>query len=101
MCGCERHHDRAADCTCICPEHGNFQRAYDLAMSRYDDIVALRESQSALRAELDALRGRVAALAGRRDVVFPERFKFGAEDNYFEGYRTAQADLLALLDGPA
>lgn len=42
MCGCEKHHDKSKPCTCICPEHGNFQRAYDLAMERYDEIVRLR-----------------------------------------------------------
>lgn len=38
MCGCEKHHDEQAECTCICPEHGNFRAAYDLAMQRYDVI---------------------------------------------------------------
>ena len=42
MCGCEHHHDRARPCTCICPEHRNFEAAFALAMSRYDEILDLR-----------------------------------------------------------
>ena len=42
MCGCEKHRDEARDCTCICPEHKNFELAYQLAMDRYDEIVRLR-----------------------------------------------------------
>lgn len=42
MCGCKKHHDPEAACTCICPEHRNFDRAYELAMQRYDEVVDLR-----------------------------------------------------------
>lgn len=39
MCDCKRHQDATLLCTCICPEHRNFDKAYDLAMQRYDTIV--------------------------------------------------------------
>lgn len=38
MCGCQKHHDDTQPCTCICPEHGNFEAARDLAMRRYETI---------------------------------------------------------------
>ena len=56
MCGCERHHDDAADCTCICSEHGNFSLAYDLAMTRYDQIVSLMKVNTRLISTLDKMR---------------------------------------------
>lgn len=52
MCGCEHHHDPSAACTCVCPEHRNFEAAYALAMTRYDEIKALREETEALREEV-------------------------------------------------
>lgn len=47
MCGCKKHGDKSAECTCICPEHRNFDRAYDLAQQRYDEIRALRSELAA------------------------------------------------------
>lgn len=52
MCGCEHHHDASAACTCVCPEHRNFEAAYALAMTRFDEIQALREETQALREEV-------------------------------------------------
>lgn len=41
MCGCEKHTDKSAPCTCICDSHRNFEAARDLAMSRYHAIQSL------------------------------------------------------------
>lgn len=49
MCGCEKHHDASAECTCICPEHHNFKLAHELAMRRYDEIQDLRRQIGAGR----------------------------------------------------
>lgn len=58
MCGCQKHHDETADCTCICPEHRNFEVAYDLAMSRYDLLKECVEARQALQdVALSAIRG--------------------------------------------
>lgn len=55
MCGCERHHDETQPCTCICPEHGNFELAHHLAASRYDEIVRLKHIAEQVEAERDRL----------------------------------------------
>lgn len=41
MCGCDKHNNKSAQCTCICPEHANFKLAFELAMSRYHKILEL------------------------------------------------------------
>jgi hypothetical protein len=78
MCGCKRHGDKDASCTCICPEHRNFDAAYDLAMRRYDEIRELRarfdEAQrEALYAARDALyRGEGPDMFEDSDIVYGE-----------------------------
>lgn len=47
MCGCKKHRSKSAECTCICPEHRNFDRAYELAQQRYDEIRALQAELAA------------------------------------------------------
>jgi len=66
MCGCAKHGNRKAECTCICPEHGNYQLAYDLAMSRYDVILAL---QSEVKRLADALQAVTVPTENERERV--------------------------------
>ena len=50
--------------------------------------------------EAEALRAKVAAaeaLAEKRDVLYPPKWAFGAEENYCNGYRQARADFIAAL----
>lgn len=69
MCGCPKHQDENAACDCLCDAHRNFEAARDLAMRRYDVIVALE----AERDEFDR-RAEVAEaqLAGIREVLADE-----------------------------
>lgn len=49
---------------------------------------------------LVTLRARLAAveaLAEKRDVLYPPKWAFGAEENYCNGYRQARADFIAAL----
>ena len=46
-----------------------------------------------LRAKVSA----VQALAEKRDVLYPPKWAFGAEENYCNGYRQARADFIAAL----
>lgn len=55
MCGCEKHQDKSAECTCICEEHQNFTQARELAMERYDRITELKRENVDLRRKLDSL----------------------------------------------
>lgn len=71
MCGCEKHQNKKAECTCICPAHKNFEMAYDLAMERYDTIVALSEKVG----ELEASRDEWAKLASEAGVREQEAHK--------------------------
>lgn len=58
MCGCPKHHDETAECTCICEEHRNFEAARELAMSRYDLLKECVEARQELQAvALSAIRG--------------------------------------------
>lgn len=58
MCGCPKHHDETADCTCICVEHRNFDAARELAMSRYDLLKECVEARLELQqVALSAIRG--------------------------------------------
>lgn len=52
MCGCDKHHDDTAPCSCVCLEHRNFEAAYALAMTRFDEIKELREETQALREDV-------------------------------------------------
>jgi len=71
---------------------------------------ALEEAQLAVRqlcaraeaaeAEVVTLRAKVAAvqaLAEKRDVLYPPKWAFGAEENYCNGYRQARADFIAAM----
>lgn len=55
MCGCRKHGDESAECTCICPEHGNFALARKIAMERYDEVRAAQRERDQLRAEIERL----------------------------------------------
>lgn len=69
MCGCERHLDKTAPCDCICDEHANFEAARDLAMRRYDAIVALQREHDELADERDEWRERAQSAEQRlRDI---------------------------------
>lgn len=58
MCGCPKHHDETADCTCVCEEHQNFEAARALAMSRYDLLKECIEARQELQAVVRfAIRG--------------------------------------------
>ena len=57
MCGCDKHLNEWAECTCICPEHKNFDRAYDLALVRYYEIVRLEEALNEIRGLCDKAEG--------------------------------------------
>ena len=46
-----------------------------------------------LRAKVSA----VQALAEKRDVLYPPKWAFGAEENYCNGYRQARADFIAAM----
>ena len=35
MCDCIKHRKRFAKCTCVCPEHKNFDLAFKLAVERH------------------------------------------------------------------
>ena len=54
----------------------------------------------AAEAEVVTLRAKVAAvqaLAEKRDVLYPPKWAFGAEENYCNGYRQARADFIAAM----
>ena len=54
----------------------------------------------AAEAEVATLRAKVAAvqaLAEKRDVLYPPKWAFGAEENYCNGYRQARADFIAAM----
>lgn len=56
MCGCEKHNDESAPCTCICDAHRNFEAARDLAISRYHAIVQLEAERDAAQQKLEAIQ---------------------------------------------
>lgn len=58
MCGCEKHRDESAPCTCICDAHANFEAARDLAMRRYHAIKSLERENDQLQGERDAAVAR-------------------------------------------
>lgn len=70
MCGCEKHNDKTAECTCICDEHANFEVARDLARKRYDAIVELAERLDEMDAKQAAIR-KVLAEEWVRGKVLP------------------------------
>lgn len=70
MCGCEKHQDKSAECTCICEQHQNFAYARGLAMERYDQITELKRENVDLRRKLDS------------DDKAPERDRIGAFMDY-------------------
>lgn len=55
MCGCEKHNDESAPCTCICDSHRNFEAARDLAVQRYHAIVEVEAERDAARQKLEAI----------------------------------------------
>jgi len=55
VCGCDKHSNRRAECTCLCKEHRNFDLAYKLAMERLTIIQELHESLEQARAELNMI----------------------------------------------
>ena len=64
--------------------------------------VAANLAASLLRAEAEVvtLRAKVTAvqaLAEKRDVLYPPKWAFGAEENYCNGYRQARADFIAAM----
>lgn len=60
MCDCKRHQDATLLCTCICPEHRNFDKAYDLAMQRH---VAIQVQATRIQ-ELETYLANVTTLTG-------------------------------------
>jgi hypothetical protein len=114
MCGCEKHHNKRANCTCICREHRNFERAYDLAMNRYDEIRALRAALEAAERERDEWRESAADLGRRLNKAEYDRDEEQYENQRLRDGLTALAErnigtsgralisldeLAALLDG--
>lgn len=77
MCGCEKHNDESAPCTCICDSHRNFEAARDLAVKRYHEIVELADELDEANAKLAAVR-KVLADEWVRGRVLPRMV--GAED---------------------
>jgi len=71
------------------------------------EVVTLRAQVNGLHEELlrddpdvVTLRAKVAAvqaLAEKRDVLYPPKWAFGAEENYCNGYRQARADFIAAM----
>jgi hypothetical protein len=55
MCGCNKHQEATAACTCICDEHRNFELARDLASNRYDIITDLTKQLNAAIEEVTVL----------------------------------------------
>ena len=93
-------------------EHDAFCRpATDRLVARAEaaeaEVVTLRDtlarrtdSHTQLVRENETLRAKVAAvqaLAEKRDVLYPPKWAFGAEENYCNGYRQARADFIAAL----
>ena len=65
-----------------------------------DAIKSLTARAEAAEAEVVTLRAKVAAvqaLAEKRDVLYPPKWAFGAEENYCNGYRQARADFIAAM----
>ena len=65
----------------------------------YGSTVTTARAEAA-EAEVVTLRAKVAAveaLAEKRDVLYPPKWAFGAEENYCNGYRQARADFIAAL----
>ena len=65
-----------------------------------DAIKSLTARAEAAEAEVVTLRARLAAvqaLAEKRDVLYPPKWAFGAEENYCNGYRQARADFIAAM----
>ena len=61
---------------------------------------ALTARAESAEAEVVTLRAKVAAaeaLAEKRDVLYPPKWAFGAEENYCNGYRQARADFIAAM----
>ena len=54
--------------------------------------------ETVARAEsAEAKVAAVQALAEKRDVLYPPKWAFGAEENYCNGYRQARADFIAAM----
>ena len=65
----------------------------------YGSTVTTARAEAA-EAEVGTLRAKVAAvqaLAEKRDVLYPPKWAFGAEENYCNGYRQARADFIAAM----
>jgi len=96
MCGCEKHRDKAAECTCLCKAHRNFELALrclreagdeldgvaatlDYAMDRLEAVKALAESRYlVLHEPAHALAIEVLGAIHERAEVIAERM--GDED---------------------
>ena len=77
-----------------------FEAADAAAERRLDQSIAWMERAEAAESELVTLRARLAAvqaLAEKRDVLYPPKWAFGAEENYCNGYRQARADFIAAM----
>jgi hypothetical protein len=65
-----------------------------------DTLARRTDSHTQLVRENETLRARLAAveaLAEKRDVLYPPKWAFGAEENYCNGYRQARADFIAAM----
>lgn len=69
MCGCAKHHDETAVCTCICPEHANYDAAYALAMRRYDELTTLAVKLDAAEAQVEDLQRQLAEAVGQAEAA--------------------------------
>ena len=77
-----------------------FEAADAAADRRLDQSIAWMERAEAAEAEVVTLRAKVTAvqaLAEKRDVLYPPKWAFGAEENYCNGYRQARADFIAAM----
>ena len=66
-----------------------------------DTLARRTDSHTQLVRENETLRAKVAAvqaLAEKRDVLYPPKLAFGAEENYCNGYRQARADFIAAME---
>lgn len=101
MCGCDKHHDPSAACTCLCSEHQNFQAAFNLAMSRFDEIQALLAEVDRLTADLAQAREALARVEALAELLTEQGDEHVAGcKGQADCARCVQLDLRAALAGP-
>lgn len=104
MCNCPKHDDPSERCDCICPEHENFDKLYELAMTRYDTIVRLQGELTQAQGTIEHLRNPPEVSFNRAAQAFYEATCMSGDISYHhmtakptivEGLQAAHKEIIA------